>query len=135
MKFVFPLSKTLDGVTRDEWMSWAWQMRNALKSADDFSRYFDLTAGERRAFEESKGLFQIRATPYYASLASRSVEMDPIRRILMPTELELTGGTQAMLDPLGEKKNNPAPRIVHRYPDRVLFLVTGQAANLANSFL
>ncbi len=124
MKFVFPLSKTLDGVTRDEWMSWAWQMRNALKSADDFSRYFDLTAGERRAFEESKGLFQIRATPYYASLASRSVEMDPIRRILMPTELELTGGTQAMLDPLGEKKNNPAPRIVHRYPDRVLFLVT-----------
>lgn len=124
MKFTFSPSERPADVTHDEWMSWSWQMRQALKTAEDFSRYFDLTSDERCAFEESKGLFQIRATPYYASLASRSVPMDPIRRILMPTMAELTGGVQHMLDPLGEKRNNPAPRIIHRYPDRLLFLVT-----------
>jgi lysine 2,3-aminomutase len=50
--------------------------------------------------------------------------MDPIRRILMPSALELTPGLQSMLDPLGETKNNPVSRIIHRYSDRVLFLVT-----------
>lgn len=124
MKFVFSPSVRPEGIAPDEWSNWTWHMRNALRSAEDFSGFFVLTEDERRAFDESRGLFQIRATPYYASLANRSVPMDPIRRILMPTSAELTGGVQHMLDPLGEKKNNPAPRIIHRYPDRLLFLVT-----------
>lgn len=69
-------------------------------------------------------LFEVRTTPYYAALASQSNQDDPIRKMLMPRKEELHRGAQAMLDPLGERKNNPSPRIVHRYPDRVLFLIT-----------
>lgn len=69
-------------------------------------------------------LFEVRTTPYYAALASQADQNDPIRKMLMPRKEELHRGTQAMLDPLGERKNNPSPRIVHRYPDRVLFLIT-----------
>jgi lysine 2,3-aminomutase len=78
---------------------------------------------EKQGFEKGQDIFSVRTTPYYASLARNSVD-DPIRKILMPTESELKMGAQAQLDPLGEKKNNPVPRIIHRYPDRVLFLVT-----------
>lgn len=82
-----------------------------------------MSEAESAAFQNEGQLFNIRTTLYYASLAGTH-ELDPIRRILMPTESEIAPGLQQMLDPLGEKKNNPAPRIIHRYSDRVLFLVT-----------
>jgi lysine 2,3-aminomutase len=107
-----------------EWRDWHWQLRNSLQSLQDFSQHFALNDCEASAFAGAGDTFQIRCTPYYAALASRENPLDPIRRILMPNVLELTPGAQAMLDPLGEKRNNPAPRIIHRYPDRCLFLVT-----------
>ena len=107
-----------------QWQDWGWQLRQSLKSASDFGAHFDMTESEKQAFAGEGSVFQIRCTPYYAALASKENPLDPIRRILMPNVLELSQGAQAMLDPLGEKKNNPAPRIIHRYPDRCLFLVT-----------
>lgn len=85
-----------------------------------------MSENEKNVFAKGSELFNIRTTPYYASLAGseNSDELDPIRRILMPTLQEISPGLQSMKDPLGEKKNSPAPRIIHRYPDRVLFLVT-----------
>lgn len=125
MKFVFEPSENPAGVAREEWADWTWQLRHSLKTEADFTRAgFELAPEERAGFEGGGKVFQIRTTPYYASLASKTVAMDPIRRILMPTAHELAHGRQAMLDPLGERKNNPAPRIIHRYPDRLLFLVT-----------
>ncbi len=118
-------------------------MRHSLTSESDFSSYFRLTPAEKKGLRDGRQSFEVRTTPYYASLArfpenyrdpldslrhrlesDPSDEHDPIRRILMPRAEELHRGAQAMLDPLGERKNNPAPRIVHRYPDRVLFLIT-----------
>ena len=123
MKFVFPQTET--STPPHEWNDWAWQLRHSLKTEQDFTSFgFSLTESERMGFSGGGKVFQIRTTPYYASLASRTVEMDPLRRILMPTASELKHGAQAMLDPLGERRNNPAPRIIHRYPDRLLFLVT-----------
>lgn len=112
--------------TPAEWGSWHWQLRRSLKSRADFERVFDLAAEESAAFSGSGELqaFQIRTTPYYASLASSVEPLDPIRLIFMPRKEELSFGIQDQLDPLGEKENNPAPRLIHRYPDRVLFLVT-----------
>lgn len=126
MKFVFEPSQIPNGITREEWSDWAWHLRHSMKTESDFVRAgFTLSDNERRGFEGGGKVFQVRTTPYYASLASKTVAMDPIRRILMPTAAELAhGSAQAMLDPLGERKNNPAPRIIHRYPDRLLFLVT-----------
>jgi len=124
VKLSYPQSSKPAEVSPSDWMDWTWQLRHSLKTEKDFERVFDLTSDERAGFEGGKELFQIRCTPYYASLASRENSKDPIRRILMPTASELHMGAQAMLDPLGEKRNNPAPRIIHRYPDRLLFLVT-----------
>jgi lysine 2,3-aminomutase len=109
-------------VSTADWNSWSWQLRSSLKNQEQFSRWFQLTKSEAEAFSAEE-LFNIRTTPYYATLCGSHAQ-DPLRRILMPSAQELTLGSQAQLDPLNEKKNNPAPRIIHRYPDRALFLVT-----------
>jgi lysine 2,3-aminomutase len=124
VKMVFPQTPIPEGISQADWHDWRWQLRSSLKSREDFARSFDLSDDELAGFEGDGRVFQIRSTPYYAALASKTIPQDPIRRILMPTGLELTEGAQAMLDPLGEKQHNPAPRIIHRYPDRALFLVT-----------
>ncbi len=107
---------------QSNWFDWKWQVRSSLSSLGDFEKAFHLTDEERLGFEKPE--FQIRCTPYYASLASENNPHDPIRKILVPTVRELQPGLQQMLDPLGERANNPAPRVIHRYPDRCLFLVT-----------
>ncbi|HMN67239.1 MAG TPA: KamA family radical SAM protein [Bdellovibrionales bacterium] len=110
-----------------EWSSWAWQFKNGLTRAEDFAPYFELTSSEREAFARGTG-FQVRATPYYAALADRTIAADPIRRMILPTARELEGVGQQVSDPLGERRHSPRERLIHRYPDRVLFLVTDQCA-------
>lgn len=73
--------------------------------------------------KDGASIFNFRTTPYYLSLLTDDPK-DPLRRILVPHEKELERGQQALLDPLGERKNSPVPRVIHRYPDRALFLVT-----------
>lgn len=126
MKIVFkPSSKPTD-VTQDQWMDWSWQLRSSFKTVEQYSRYFQLTEIEKKAFSQGQKIFNIRTTPYYACLASADLAADPIRRILMPSAEELGPAQQSQLDPLGERKkhNNPTQRLIHRYSDRVLFLVT-----------
>lgn len=122
MKFHFPKSPKPADVAESDWNNWTWQLRHSLKSQADFERSFKLSEDERAAFHEGRELFNIRTTPYYASLAGEPG--DSIRQILMPQRFEIEEGAQQMLDPLGERKNNPAPRVIHRYSDRVLFLIT-----------
>lgn len=123
MKLQFNRAPKPDHIAASDWSRWTWQLQKSLKTQADFAATFDLSAEEREAFREGAEMFNIRTTPYYASLAGAH-PADPIRRILMPNTLELATPTQAMLDPLGERRNNPAPRIIHRYPDRALFLIT-----------
>lgn len=123
MKLHFAKAPKPEAIASSDWNNWTWQLRQSLKTRADFEKVFQLAPEEKAAFEEGSEVFNIRTTPYYASLAGQS-PMDPIRRILMPNALEMATPAQAMLDPLGERKNNPAPRIIHRYPDRVLFLIT-----------
>ena len=110
------------------WMDWSWQLRNSLSRLEDFQSYFHLSQNEIKGFEGLNKQFRVRTTPYYASLAKQTPidnpQEDPIRKILVPRAQELSKGHQQMLDPLGEKKNNPVARIIHRYTDRVLFLLT-----------
>jgi lysine 2,3-aminomutase len=121
--FTFEKTYIPHGVSQEEWTDWSWQLRHSLKSAQEFSKVFSLSEEETKAFDQGEKVFNIRATPYYAALA-KDIPQDPIRRILMPHAFELAAGSQQMLDPLGEKKNNPTSRIIHRYSDRVLFLIT-----------
>lgn len=126
MKFVFPRSPKHVDVAESDWNNWTWQLRHSLKTQADFAKKFDLQPEELAAFENGKELFNVRTTPYYASLAMGPG--DSIRQILMPHRYELVTeaslDSQQMQDPLAEKNNNPAPRIIHRYSDRALFLIT-----------
>lgn len=121
MKFHFPLSAHPEHIADSDWNNWIWQLQNALKTEEDFSTAFQLSDEEKKLFHASREIFNIRTTPYYARLAKTH---EPIRRIFMPQTHEFHPGLQQMQDPLGEKRNNPAPRIIHRYPDRALFLIT-----------
>lgn len=127
MKFQF--EKTLpkgpfESVPLEQWQSWTWHASHALKSLADFEKVYRLTNTEIEGFKNAEKNFQIRTTPYYATLAHPDYPQDPIRLIQTPTFKELTSGYQQMKDPLAEEKNSVTPRLIHRYPDRVLFLVT-----------
>lgn len=124
MALEFHSAEPFSGVSRQEWLDSSWQMRNSFERLTDFEKVFELTDDERRAFETATQLFRIRVTPYYASLADRTNPADPIRRILMPHSSETLGHEYTLPDPLGENQHRPVKRLVHRYPDRVLFLVT-----------
>ncbi len=107
------------------WNDWTWQMKNTLRSVDAFSKYFDLSQNEIDGFiGEKNKTFSVSCTPYYAAMALDENINGPIRQMIVPQAKELLDGMQALDDPLGEKNNNPAPRVIHRYPDRALFLVT-----------
>lgn len=110
-------------ISEKEWLNPQWQMQNSLKGEADFRRYFTMSEDELVVFESSSELFNIRCTPYYAAL-SQDKPHHPIRKILMPNRRELVSENQQMLDPLGEKKNQKSKRLIHRYSDRALLLIT-----------
>ena len=124
MAFYFPTTNPPVDVPLESWKSWTWQSKNSLRTQKDYEKHFDLSEEEKRGFTGLDQIFRVRTTPYYASLASKTEPLEPIRRILMPHEDELNLGSQQMLDPLGELKNKPVSRVIHRYTDRALFLVT-----------
>ncbi|GLI33822.1 KamA family radical SAM protein [Desulforhabdus amnigena] len=118
-KRVFP------GVSVNEWNDWHWQLRNRILNMDALERIIDFSREERSAIEHSNGLLPLAITPYYASLLDAADPMQPLRRTVVPVAAEYFHRDGEEEDPLGEEKDSPVPGIVHRYPDRVLFLVTG----------
>lgn len=127
MKFHFKKTESFPGVSSLEWNSWTWQFKNGLSRGEEFARYFQLNEKERLAFDGDPA-FQVRSTPYYTALADRQNMHDPIRKMILPTLTELESGGQQISDPLGELRHSPRERLIHRYPDRVLFLVTDQCS-------
>lgn len=124
MKIEFKSATRPHHIAMSEWQDWRWQLSHRLSTAQEFTQAFDLSENELAAFDGRDTLFKVQSTPYYASLASRVTEQDPIRRMILPRVEEMGAGAQQMSDPLGERKHSPLQRVVHRYPDRVLFLVT-----------
>lgn len=124
MKFIFPSSVPPIKVAENDWQSWSWQVRHSPKNMEALKPWLSLTESEQTAFNKSSEVFTFRVTPYYLSLIDRDDPQDPIRKIALPKMDEFDPGVQSFFDPLGERKNNPTSRIIHRYPDRVLFLVT-----------
>ena len=115
-------------VPAEKWNDWRWQLSNRLNSTDDFEKILPLTASERRALN-SQGLFRVDITPYFASLIDPNDPDDPIRRQVVPSAEEIVPFTGMMADSLAEDRHSPVPGLVHRYPDRVLMLVTTQCAS------
>jgi lysine 2,3-aminomutase len=112
-------------VTDAEWSNWHWQIRNSICTLDQIQRIMPLSEDEYSAItRRTKGL-PFRVTPYYASLIDPSNPLQAIRRSVIPVADEYLFSPGEAEDPLGEDNQSPAPGLVHRYPDRALFLTTG----------
>jgi lysine 2,3-aminomutase len=106
-----------------QWNDWRWQLGHMLTSADDLARAVTLSPEERAGLAASSDLFRVGITPYYASLMDPVHASCPVRLQAIPRAIEADIRDEELRDPLGEDTHNPAPSIVHKYPDRVLFLV------------
>ncbi|MBN2317637.1 MAG: KamA family radical SAM protein [Acidobacteria bacterium] len=108
-----------------EWNDWRWQLANRIKDLAGLEKIIRLSEDERRAVDEYRGLLPVAITPYYASLLDRNDPLQPLRRTVVKSgeENRILQGEEA--DPLNEDGDSPVPGLVHRYPDRVLFLTTG----------
>jgi lysine 2,3-aminomutase len=111
-------------VTDKEWNSWYWQARNRIRTLNQLEQVLDLSEDERAALSQAGSMLPVSITPYYMSLVSRDDSLQPLRRTVVPTLDELKRSPGEADDPLGEDHDSPVPGLVHRYPDRVLLLVT-----------
>lgn len=111
-------------VTEEEWNDWYWQMRNGIRSIDTLEKVVTLTPREREEMQECLGKFAMEITPYYAALMDRDDPNCPVRMQSVPRIAEMHDDQSDMADPLHEDVDSPVPGLTHRYPDRVLLLVT-----------
>jgi lysine 2,3-aminomutase len=116
------------GVPDEKWNNWRWQLSHRLNSVDEIEKILPVTESERKALKSS-GLFRVDVTPYFISLIHPDDPNDPVRKQIIPIESEMVPFTSQMEDSLSEDRHSPVPGLVHRYPDRVLMLVTTQCAS------
>ena len=112
-------------VSSEDWNDWRWQVRSRIKTQAELERIFELSEDERDAVSRHKGSLPVGITPYYASLMGRTDPFEPLRRTHIPVGQEYLRTPGEADDPLGEDHHAAVPGLVHRYPDRVLFLATG----------
>ena len=111
-------------VTDEQWNDWKWQVKNRIETLDELKKYVSLTAEEEEGVKQTLKTLRMAITPYYLSLINPDDPHDPIRRQCIPTGLETHHADADLLDPLHEDEDSPTPGLTHRYPDRVLFLIT-----------
>ncbi|HNT23173.1 MAG TPA: lysine 2,3-aminomutase [Anaerolineales bacterium] len=112
----------------DKWNNWRWQLSNRINTVEEFAKVLNLTESECEALS-APGLFRVDITPYFVSLIDPNDPNDPVRKQIVPVASELKPFTAMMEDSLAEDRHSPVPGLVHRYPDRVLMLVTTQCAS------
>jgi lysine 2,3-aminomutase len=114
--------------TPEQWSDWHWQLKNRLTSPDELKKYIKLLPEEEEVFKSQIFSFRMAITPYYLSLIDQSNPYDPVRLQAIPRIEESRISLEDMPDPLHEDGDSPVPGMTHRYPDRVLLLVTDQCA-------
>jgi len=116
-------------VPESEWNDWRWQLKNRISSMSKLESLFPtLTPEERGGVLLANTKLALAITPYFFNLIDPSDENCPIRTQMIPRIEETQTASWEMLDPCGEDEHSPVPGLVHRYPDRVLFLVTDRCA-------
>jgi len=113
------------GTTTAEWNDWHWQFQARIRTLGELTRIFRLSEDEHAAVSKHQGPLPVGITPYYASLMGLDDPTEPLRRTHIMTGDEFVRMPGEEDDPLGEDHDTVAPGLVHRYPDRVLFLTTG----------
>ncbi|MFA5523474.1 MAG: lysine 2,3-aminomutase [Tissierellales bacterium] len=115
-------------VSQEDWNDWGWQVRNRITTVEDLKKVVNLTEAEEENIGETLKKFRMGITPYYASLMDKDNPECPVRKQAIPTILETHLGAADMEDPLHEDTDSPVPGLTHRYPDRVLMLITDQCS-------
>ncbi|MDG5787512.1 lysine 2,3-aminomutase [Evansella sp. AB-P1] len=115
-------------VSEDQWNDWMWQLTNTIRTLDDLKKVIDLTPEEEEGVRISTKTIPLNITPYYASLMNPYDPRCPIRMQSVPISEEIQKTKYDLEDPLSEDDDSPVPGLTHRYPDRVLFLVTNQCS-------
>ncbi len=116
------------GISEKEWNDWRWQLRHRVTKLEQLQEILQLIPEEIEGIKQSKGRLALAVTPYFVSIMDSSNPNCPIRRQAIPRIEECHLSKNDMVDPCGEDKNSPVSGLVHRYPDRVLLLVTDQCA-------
>ena len=111
-------------VSDAEWNDWKWQVKNRIETYEELSKYFTFEPEEAEGIKKALAKFRMAITPYYLSLIDPNDPFDPIRRQAIPQGAECNIAPADLNDPLHEDEDSPAPGLTHRYPDRVLFLIT-----------
>ncbi|MGI6626940.1 MAG: lysine 2,3-aminomutase [Bacillota bacterium] len=115
-------------VTEEQWNDWHWQWRNRIEDVETLSKVVDLSPEAIEGVNTALSRVQMAITPYYASLIDPHNEKCPIRLQAVPRGPEARQLPWEAFDPLAEDEDSPVPGLTHRYPDRVLFLVTEQCS-------
>ncbi|HPO05217.1 MAG TPA: lysine 2,3-aminomutase, partial [Bacillota bacterium] len=115
-------------VSEDQWYDWKWQVENRITTVEQLKKIINLTPKEENDINQVVKNFRLGITPYYASLMDPDDPRCPVRMQAVPVLAETHRSDADMLDPLHEDEDSPAPGLTHRYPDRVLFLITDQCS-------
>lgn len=111
-------------VTDEQWNDWKWQVKNRIETLVDLKKYVSLTPEEEEGVKKTLQTLRMAITPYYVSLIDPNNPDCPVRKQAVPTGKETYQSPADLLDPLHEDEDSPVPGLTHRYPDRVLLLIT-----------
>jgi len=115
-------------VADEQWNDWKWQVKHRIETLEDLKKCITLTLDEEDGIRQSLKTLRMAITPYYLSLINLENPECPIRKQAIPTIAELHRSEGDLLDPLHEDEDSPVPGLTHRYPDRVLMLITDQCS-------
>jgi len=118
-----------ENISAEDWNSASWQLRNRVTSLAQLEQHLVLSQEERAGVLLSGNKLAMAITPHYFNLIHPTDPDCPIRRQVIPRIEETLDDPAEMSDPCGEDSHMPVPGLVHRYPDRVLFLVTDRCAS------
>ena len=124
MNTVNTRAKFFPNVTDEQWNDWHWQVKNRIESLEDLKKYITLSAEEEEGVKKTLETLRMAVTPYYFSLMDNNDPNCPVRKQAIPSIKEIHQAEADLLDPLHEDEDSPVPGLTHRYPDRVLLLMT-----------
>lgn len=116
-------------VPEEKWKSWRWQLQNRISTVDELEKHIQLTPEEKAGTRFAEFKLSLAITPYFFNLIDPNDPNCPVRLQMIPRAGETRTAPEELLDPVGEENSMPVDGLVHRYPDRVLFLVTDRCAS------